>query len=231
MARQWIGHKVTAASYHDQWLMEGLARYVGAMYVESTQGSTSQFRDVLEEARAAAMENDVAGAIWLGPRLTSSETPRGYRTVGGKGMWVIHMLRGEIGQDAFSRMLRELVQTHADRSMSTWDFKRLAEKHAGKEMDWFFDQWVFGTGIPAYSLDYKVESAQDGVVIEGAIKQSGVPDGFTMQVPVYADDELLGRVQVSDSEGEFRFKVAKRPERVVVDPQQTILATTVRGIP
>ena len=98
-------------------------------------------------------------------------------------------------------------------------------------MDWFFDQWVFGTGIPAYSLDYKVDSAQNGVMIEGAIKQSGVPDGFTMSVPVYADDQLLGHVQVTDSEGEFRFKTAKRPERVVIDPQQTILATTVRGIP
>jgi hypothetical protein len=223
IVRQWFGHKVMAASYHDQWLLEGLARYVGAMYIQNKYPDTGQFSEALNEARTAAVENDNAGAIWLGPRLTSTETPRGSRAAAGKGMWVVHMLRTLMRQDTFPLMLRDLVATYADRSVSTWDFKRVVEKHAGTDMDWFFDEWVFETGIPAYELDYKIETAQSGFVVQGAIKQSGVPDGFTMPVPLYADDQLLGRVQVSDAEAEFRFTVSKKPERVVIDPQETVL--------
>jgi hypothetical protein len=224
IARQWFGHKITAASYHDQWLFDGLARYLGAMYVESRYPGTPQFRDALEEARAAALENDNAGAVWLGPRLTSMETPRGYRTVSGKGTWVIHMLRAFLGQDGFSGMMRELAATYAGRAMSTWDFKRLVEKHAGMGMDGFFDQWVFATGIPTYAIDYNVEPGQSGFVVQGTIKQTGVPEGFTMSIPIYADSLLLGRVQVSDSEAEFRFALSSKPERVLIDPQLTVLS-------
>ena len=84
---------------------------------------------------------------------------------------------------------------------------------------------MFGTGIPVYSLDYKIEPSGSGFVIDGTVKQSGVPDGFTMPVPIFADDEFLGRVQVGDGEGEFRFRVSKKPERVLIDPFATVLAS------
>lgn len=229
IARQWFGHKIAPASYHDEWLFEGLPRYLGAMYIESKYADTPQFREILNEARAASIDNDSAGPIWLGPRLTNTVSPGGYRAVPNKGIWVLHMLRMLMRRDGTDRdatffgMLRELVETYRDKSVSTWDFKRLIEKHAGMDMDWFFDEWVFATGIPAYSLDYRVEPAQNGFVIHGNITQSGAPDGFTMPVPVYADDELLGRVKVDEEAVEFRFSVTKKPERVVLDPFETVL--------
>jgi aminopeptidase N len=97
------------------------------------------------------------------------------------------------------------------------------EKHWGKKLDWFFDEWVFDTGLPAYTADYKIESSGTEFTIQGTIKQSGVPDGFTMPVPLYGDDEYLGTVQVGDAEGEFLFRMAKKPERIAIDPQRTIL--------
>ena len=78
---------------------------------------------------------------------------------------------------------------------------------------------VFDTGVPTYTFDYKVESSGPQFTLEGTIKQSGVPDGFAMPVPLFADGQYVGSVQVSDSEGEFRFRVAKKPERVVIDPE------------
>src|SRR5262249_17245534 len=106
---------------------------------------------------------------------------------------------------------------------STWDFQHLAEKYAGRKLDWFFDDWVFGTGIPEYALYYKVESAGNAFIVEGKIKQSKVADDFAMPVPLYGDDQLLGTVNVSEDEGAFRFRVAKRPEKVVIDLKGNIL--------
>ena len=137
----------------------------------------------------------------------------------------------------FLSMLREFVGTYQGKSASTWDFKQLAEKYVtsvadvrhDRKLDWFFDQWVFGTGVPGYALDYKVESEGNGFIIIGTIKQSDVPEGFMMPVPVFVDDEFEGRVLVGEAEGEFRFRVAKKPERVVIDPQMEILTKNNAG--
>ena len=144
-----------------------------------------------------------------------------------KSIWVIHMLRQivlrEQSEAAFSMLVDELLADFQSRPISTFDLKKLAEKHIGKSLDWFFDDWVFGTGVPSYTLTFKVEPAAGGFAISGDIRQSGVSDTFEMPVPLYADDRLLGTVQVSNSSGEFRFVTRTRPLQVLMDPQKTIL--------
>jgi aminopeptidase N len=142
---------------------------------------------------------------------------------------MLRMMMRQNGADpdrAFMSMLRELVETYSGQAVSTWDFKRVAEKQAAADMDWFFDQWVFANGIPAYTLNYKVESDGGALEVEGTVTQTGAPDGFSMPLPIYADGELLGRVTVTDETEEFRFRVEKKPERVVIDPFETVLRKT-----
>ena len=244
VAHQWVG-KVRWSNYHDQWLSEGFASYAGAMYIEHKYPGTSRFREILDGARSYLMDqapdgktNESTGPIWLGQRLASSHTPQGSQMMHEKSMWVLHMLRMLMQNDgpdpdaAFFKMTRELFQNDQGVVASTYDFKRVAEKYMTKTMDlrddrkldWFFDDWVFGTGVPAYRLDYKLEPSQNGFTIEGTIQQSNVSENFVMPIPVYADGEFLGRVAVSDEPGHFRFAVKKRPERVAMDPHGTVLA-------
>jgi aminopeptidase N len=169
------------------------------------------------------------GPIWLGQRLVATISPGAGRAVTAKGVWVIHMLRMMLRQERvisdekFLKMVQEFAERYDGRAASTWDFEQIAEKHAERELDWFMDQWVFATGIPSYSADYKVESAENGFTVEGTITQTSVPDGFMMEVPVYADSEYLGKVQVGDSEGQFKFRVRQKPDRLSIDPEATIL--------
>jgi hypothetical protein len=133
--------------------------------------------------------------------------------------------------DAFLKMIREFLNREGA-TVSTWDLKRVAEKYMPRSMDlrgdrkldWFFDEWILGTGIPTYSLDYRVQPETRGFVIEGRLAQSGVSDTFIMPVPIYADDQQLGTVVVGDDGASFRFTVRNRPSRVSVDPQLTVLA-------
>ena len=231
---EYAGHKVAPASYHDQWLVEGLRRYLAAMPIEPNDPAGTQLRTLLNDAREELKPIEDAGPIWLGSRLVSSVSPNAYPAVYGKGVWIIHMLRMILRQDGpnpdakFLAMLKEFTEMYSGNAASTWDFKHVAEKYAEKNLDWFFDQWVFATGLPSYSVEYKVESSGNGFTIEGTITQTGVPDGFVMPVPLYADGEYLGRVQVDDSEGQFRFRLNKKPERVVMDPEMTILTATAK---
>ena len=98
-----------------------------------------------------------------------------------------------------------------------------------RSLDWFFDDWVYGTGIPVYKLSVKVKrAAGKRLVISGTIQQSGVPEDFEMPVPIiarYRRDrvERLGWVAVDERGGRFRFTVSEKPERVAID-EESILA-------
>ncbi len=225
---EYLSHKFMPASYHDQWLMEGLGRYLAVFPTEAG------LRKLLADARDELKPVEGAGPIWIGQRVASALTPSAYRTVYGKGIWVIHMLRAMLREEGanpdakFLAMLQELAETYDGKAVSTWDFEHLAEKYAGKQLDWFFDQWVFATGIPSYSVEYKIEGSGSDFTIDGTLTQTGVPDGFTMPVPLYADGEFLGMAQTGDSDGHFTFRRAKRPERIVIDPEMTILTGTLQ---
>ena len=128
-----------------------------------------------------------------------------------------------MSDSVFGKFLDDVFLQGRGARISTFDFKRLAEKHAGQSLDWFFDTWVFGTGIPTYKMDSRVESSTNGFVITGNVTQSGVPASFEMQVPVYADDTFLGNVTVTGDGGEFRFTSRTMPQQILLDPKRTVL--------
>jgi hypothetical protein len=98
-------------------------------------------------------------------------------------------------------------------------------------MDWFFDDWVRGIGVPHYSVKFEVKEKGQTFVVSGTLEQKGVPDSFTAPVPIYgthagAKPVKLGVVVTTGAETRFRFAATVRPSRVVVDPQLTLLCTT-----
>jgi hypothetical protein len=229
---EYSARNLAPASYHDQWLVEGLSRYLAAMSADANDPNRSQVQKLLKDARDELKPVESAGPIWLGRRLSSTLTPSGYRAVYAKGVWIVHMIRMMLRQDGpnpdakFLAMLEEFVEAYRDKAVSTWDFKSVTEKYASKKLDWFFDQWVFATGLPSYSTEHKIEASGNEFTIQGKVEQTGVPDSFTMPVPIFADGQYLGTVQVGDSEGQFKFRVSNKPALLTVDPEMTILTAT-----
>jgi hypothetical protein len=101
-----------------------------------------------------------------------------------------------------------------------------------KRMDWFFFQWVYGTEIPRYRLDYTLTPQEDGkCLLTGTVTQSDVSPGFRMLVPVYLDFDgklmRLGEVGVmgSSTSQEFKVMLPKKPRRVLINANYDVLAT------
>jgi aminopeptidase N len=97
---------------------------------------------------------------------------------------------------AFIAMMHDFVETHRERAATTESFKAIAEKHMTKNMDfqgngrldWFFDEWVYGTQVPRYHFEYQLTPEDGGKVkLHMTITQSEVGDHFAMPVPVFAD--------------------------------------------
>src|ERR1039458_4540607 len=99
LAHQWFGDKVSWASYHEQWLMEGLANYCWLLLLERTRPADVKltlqtYRNWLASKSKEGRPNVEAGPVTLGIRLSSSHFPNGYEIITyGRGTWLIHMLR------------------------------------------------------------------------------------------------------------------------------------------
>jgi hypothetical protein len=245
IAHQWWGNLLGWKTYHDQWLSEGLATYAAALDLSRQKDGDRRFHELLRGYKrdllskgTSAMINEASGPIWLGERLSNSLTPGGYDAIAyKKACWVLHMLRGlmrdpSTGSDErFFRLLRDFVATYQGREVSTEDFVRRAEKymtHASDlehnhRLDWFFNEWVYETGVPTYKLQSSVKQlSPKRFLVQGTITQSGVSSDFEMLVPVVAEvgkdkKASLGCVPVSEDGGRFTFTTTIRPKRLAID--------------
>jgi hypothetical protein len=255
VAHQWWGNVVGWSSYRDQWIDEAISNYLALLFAD-TRGNPehtlrvwlSRYRRLLTEKSPNADEPAAdIGALTLGLRLNSSKSPTAYEhIVYSKGSWVIHMLREMLRQpgskqpdERFTALLGKLVTKYAYRALSTDDLQREVESVAtpsmalegGRSMDWFFDEWIRGTGIPRYRVEFTAHHEENGYVVRGKLFQAGVPPWFLASVPLYATTSsggrlFLGHVVTAGPETAFRFHTASAAHKILIDPQMTLLCAT-----
>lgn len=199
VAHQWWGNLVVPASYHDNWLIESLANYSALLMLERKKGAKAMdsvldgYRTHLLSKTETGRTLESSGPIVWGYRLTSSLAPNAWQAVTyEKGTWIIHMLRRRLGDEKFLALLREVASRH--RSISTQEFRTLASAYAPRSPDpgleTFFDNWVYGTGIPTVKLSYTWRGGK----LTGKIEQRDVDDEFSAYVPVEVDSRNASRV-------------------------------------
>ncbi len=254
VAHQWFGHGVSWASYHDQWLSEGFAEFSAGLFLQQAVGKKweKDYIDFWERQRVRILEknnfgvspND-AGPLWLGLRLNSPRSAQAYQgDTYSKGAYVLLMLRslmygdhGDNRDQAFIDMMHDFMESHRDAPASTESFKAIAEKHMTKQMDlqqngrldWFFNEWVYGTQVPRYSFKYELQSAGAGKFnVHAELKQSEVDDHFAMFVPVFADFGngmvRLGQMGIiGNSTRTVDFILDRQPKKVALNSYKEIL--------
>jgi aminopeptidase N len=130
---------------------------------------------------------------------------------------------------SFIAMMRDYVNTYYGKKASTEDFKEIVEKHVGEDMDWFFDQWVYGLEIPTYKFSYSTKSTADGkYIVTCEVDQENVPDDFKMWVPILLDFGLnqhaILRLWVDKPHNEYQLpKAPMMPRKVTLNPAHAVL--------
>ena len=236
-AHQWWGNVVSTEGYRDGWLMEALANYSALLYLENRDGKSAldaaldSYRTELLAKSDNGHTIESAGPIVLGERLESSQSPAAWnRITYGKGAWIMHMLRSLMGQERFVAMLGELRQRYEWKTISTDEFRRLAaeflpSKSPDPKLEVFFEQWVYGTGVPTLKLSYAVHGRPPAVKLAGSVAQSDVDSEFTVQVPVEIECGGTRRVEwvrTSNSPVDFTIALKDAPTRVVLDTSRVL---------
>jgi hypothetical protein len=172
--------------------MESLANYSALLMLEKKKG-TKAVDAVLDSYKTHLLAKtedgktmESAGPITWGYRLQSSLAPNAWRPVTyEKGTWIIHMLRRRLGDQRFMAFLREVATRYRFAPVTTEQFRELAARYTPSKspdpaLKTFFENWVYGTGIPSVKLAY----AMRGLKLTGTLAQRGVEDDFTTLVPV-----------------------------------------------
>ncbi len=252
VSHQWWGHMVGWASYHDQWLSEGFADFSAAVFLEQTEkpDQVNKFWDRAKEAitgknQFGTSANEV-GPIWMGLRLDTPKSPWAYnRLVYPKGAYILQMIRmlmrdDKTGDQDFIAMMQDYVKTFMNRNATSENFREIVEKHmipvldveGNHRLDWFYRNWVYGTDLPKYRLEYSIKPAEDGkATFTGKLTQSEVSPGFVMRVPIYFDfDGHVIRAGYATLKGdttsaEMKINLPKKPKRVMLNAFHDVLAS------
>jgi Peptidase family M1 domain len=255
VAHQWWGHTLGWTSYHDQWMSEGFSEFSASLFIQYVKKNTPEFIDFWENQRKLIVTPSRAtnnrkpftvGPVTQGYRLNSARTGNVARAmIYPKGAFILHMIRmmmfdgrGGTRDARFQKMMKDFVATNYNKDISTNDLKIAVEKHITPEMDidkngkmdWFFDEWVYGTEMPSYKFTYSIGVKDGKPTLSGKITQSGVTDKFVMIVPVYIDfgsgPSSIGSVTiVGNSSADLTdIPLPSKPKKVTIAALQDVLA-------
>lgn len=231
LSHQWFGDAVTLKDWKNIWLNEGFATYSEALWDEHESGKDSYlayFRKTDYDFTKTLY--DPGGFIF---------SPPVYATVYQKGGWVLHMLRGVLGDSTFFRTLRTYFDRFKYKNADTKDFQAVAEEVSNQNLDWFFDEWVFkSVGRPRYEYSWKFEDFQNQInsgtyTVKLQIKQvQNDRDVYKMpmNITVVTDSgENNFKIFNDQREQSFVFAVNSKPKEVILDKEGWILKRVAKG--
>jgi aminopeptidase N len=223
IAHQWWGSEVSPQTMNDAWITNGMSRYGELMYLEDENGKTA-LKTAMQDISASALAYDTTPLSSAG-RL-GAFTPQFQSMSLDKGAMVFHMLRWEVGDAMFKKILQGALSQYTDKGMRSSDFEKVAEAQSQQQLTPFFAQWVDGTGAPQFVNKYAVYRLGNnkGFRTIGEIQQD--LDLFRMPVELRVETDgktELKKVDVVGSNSQFIVDTFGRPRHISIDPDGWVL--------
>jgi tetratricopeptide (TPR) repeat protein len=224
VAYQWWGQTVGLKSFDDAWLSQGLAEWSAFAFREShLTGGALESAQREQQERALTFEQ--TASIARAPSALDDQSAAYQSIVFHKGAMVFRMLRETIGKDKFDELLYKFLEQYRAKNASIDDFEKLASQIATANLRYFFAQWIEGTGVPEFSVDYQIIRTRAGKFrTRGTVKQT--LESLRMPVQLMLRAEGDSQTIVTRIEGrseDFDFESNGQPLEVVVDPNYKIL--------
>lgn len=224
VAYQWWGQSVGLKSFDDAWLSQGLAEWSGFALRE--QALTGGALDAAQrEMQERALTFEQTASIARAPSALDDQSSAYQSIVFYKGAMVFRMLREALGAEKFSQLLHTFFEQYRGKSASIDDFEKLTSQIAGQNMRYFFAQWVEGTGVPEFSVEYQIIRTRAGKFrARGTVKQNF--DSLRLPLELMLRSEGGNQtitLRMEDKSEDFDFESSGQPLEVIVDPNNKIL--------
>jgi aminopeptidase N len=226
-AHQWWGDMITCKTFNHIWLNEGMGTYTESIFYEKQFGTQAYFNHIYTQeylGTGTIYVEDPAHEVIFDGNLTYN-----------KGAWVMHMLRGVLGDSAFFKALKDWSSSEFRYgSATTEDFSNVLSRSVGSDMSWFVHQWIYGDGHPDYAISWICEPDPDhgGYKFVYLIRQSQV-GGTYFKMPIRHRFVTTGgnvdTVLWNEGRDEiYSLHFADSVKDVTVDQQKWILRTVTK---
>ena len=218
MAHQWFGDLVTCADWSHVWLNEGFASYFANLWQEKAEG-----RDYFDWLEVRANRDITAR------KSTHTVVPGedgDYSRIDGKGAWVLHMVRSQLGDSEFTHAIHHYVQEHRYSTATTVDFQRSIQQATGKDLSWIFDQFVYRADNPNLeaSWEYDKPHRRVKVVLKQVLGDGAEPFHLPVELEVLGNfPAQIHHATLNAQSQEFSFVVPDEPRTVLFDPRDVLL--------
>ncbi len=231
LAHQWFGDLLTCREWSHGWLNESFATYFDALFVEHQRGWDAFRYRILQNGQFYLAEDSGAYRRPLVQNVFSEPIDIFDRHLYERGSVVLDMLRTELGDDLWWRAINHYVTTHRESDVLTHDLQRAIEQATGRNMDAFFQQWVWKGGHPEFKAAYAWDGKQRLATV--TLDQAQEPDDTLTsiyQLPLEIGFMVNGTferhtVRVSEAHHAFVFPLAAEPAFVSIDPAGRVLKT------
>lgn len=222
IAYQWWQETAGVRNPGDLWLEDGMAYFSAAQYLRKAGGEAA-FKEEIDNLAVLALKFEKKSAVRNGLELEYG-SDKYESVVAGKGAWILKMLQGVMGESKFSHLIKQYFHEAGDAGGSIVLFQKLAEKQMGRELGWFFTEWIDTIGVPEFQTDYVVFKTGNGFRVSGTIRQDR--DLFRMPVEIAViggGKEARKTIEVNGKSTSFDVVSTTQPERVVLDPNNSLL--------
>ena len=230
IAHQWFGDSVAIATWSDLWLSEGFATYFAGLFVQQYDGEEA-FREYMKRAADAYFkyERERRAPIY------DTETENLFDLLNGnnyqKGAWVLHMLRGLLGDEAFFKGIKSFYLAHEHKTATTEDLRAALEGASGVNLKEFFTRWVYQSGHPSYELSWDWrEDKERGGMLSLHLRQTQADAPFLTPLPV---EIVMGKgthrvlLRPTGKDTTTLIPQESKPTSVRLDPDAQILKEVV----
>ncbi|MSQ35926.1 MAG: hypothetical protein EXR63_02105 [Dehalococcoidia bacterium] len=231
LAHQWFGDLITCREWSHGWLHESFATYFDALFAEHHRG-WDEFRYKLQQNAQLYLQEDANSYRRpLVQQVFSEPIDIFDRHLYERGSVVLDMLRSELGDEQWWRAMGHYVRTHARADVLTFDLQRAIEDATGRNLDWFFDQWVWKGGHPEFKAAYRWDAKRSSATV--TLEQTQQADGVltsVYRVPLTIAFGVGGAlpqfdVEVTEARHSFVFALPAEPRFVAIDPGARVLKT------
>jgi aminopeptidase N len=225
IAHQWFGNSASESDWNHVWLSEGFATYFSHLYNEFTYGTDRRAADMVTDRQTVIdyLKKKSLPVVFntLPEKLAEILSPNSYE----KGSWVLHMLRIEIGDQAFWEGIQLYYKEYRNANASTSDFQRIMESVSNQKLDNFIKQWLYTPGHPVLnaSWTYYEKSETLDIIIE---QLQNPIFSFPLEIAVYTGNDILPKTEklkIDQKSNKFSIKVSRKPSHLELDPKVNLL--------
>jgi len=222
IAHQWWGQGVTAGTYRDQWLSEGMAQFAAALYLRKRYGEEA-YASILKKFSQWTEKKSHMGPISLGSRLSFFDFDAYQAIIYDKSALALNMLRDILGDEAFFQGLRDFYGTYKFGAARTGQFRNIMEKVSGRDLEGFFKGWFFSYELPEVRVTTREgKIGEEGVLLVRVVQTKG-PFVFPLWIEWQSRGKVFREKVVVDAPNqEFRLKLSGKPSRIRVNPDKSV---------